>query len=117
MRKSLFLLPLVCVAVACGASSGTVTSATKDAEARGFTVLSERNGDAPFEDAWVDMEVSFGEGGCTGEISSDGEGVRLSIDLLVAGSTTETTPTTVSNPRVEKLRKNPAFANCFKKQP
>ena len=108
-RVTLFL-PFAALLVACGgASSDDVRDAKSDAKERGFAVLSTRTYSMESE---VYVDVSFGEGGCSGTIEYDGS-PTLSIELPIPGVDTETTDVDVDNPEVSRLKSDPAFSHCF----
>lgn len=112
MNKALaaLLLPLAAALVACGASSDDVRDAKEGSEDRGFTVLSARTYTMESE---VYVDVSFGEGGCSGTIMFDGDNATLSIDVPIPGADTETTSTSVDDPKVSDLRSISTFKQCF----
>lgn len=113
--KRLFLLLLLLIAACGSATPEAIETAKKDAqEQRGFSVLSESSdGGDWFTDESVTLEVSFGEEGCTGTIKFQSGAARLTIELPIPGSPSETTYTNVDDPSVAKLRKNSAFKRCF----
>lgn len=117
MKRFLALLALTLVA-ACSAPPESIELAKKEAEARGFTVLSASGvaGDW-MTDERVDVNVSFGEGGCTGDIRFENGSASLTIELTIPGSTTETTFVSVDDPTKDKLRENEAFKSCFVSAP
>jgi len=108
---SALALPLAAVLAGCGVAANEVDDAKQDAEGRGFTVLSVDSGEDLF-DKWIDLQVTFGEGGCTGTLYMEG-GARLVIALPVPGNANETEDTHVDDPKVSELKGIPAFKHCF----
>lgn len=114
MKKALAVLalPLAVALTACGVATSEVDAAKEDAKKRGFTVLSVSSGEDLLS-KWIDLDVTFGKGGCKATLYAEGD-PRLSIELPVPGTTTETEHTYVDDPRVNDLESIPAFKHCFK---
>lgn len=112
-RMSVALLCMVAALLpACSASKEEEDAAIQDARNRKFTYLStDSSGDIVF--GYVDVQVSFGEKGCTGIIRYEDGSVEMRIELPIPGNSTETVVRTVDNPQVDTLRSDPAFKHCF----
>lgn len=116
MKKYALVLPLLAL-LGCGVKPDDVNRAREETKKeRGFSVLSARSyasretisGDHDV----IELQVSFGDKGCTGAVVFRDDRVVLDTKVPIPG-TPDTRATSVEDPKVASLRKEPAFAHCF----
>lgn len=115
MKKYAIVLPLLAL-LGCGVKPDDVNRAREETEKeRGFSVLSARS--YASSASWgahdvIEVQVSFGDEGCVGAVVFRDDRVVLDTKVPIPG-TPDTRATSVEDPKVAKLREEPAFAHCF----